>query len=884
MNPTSQLPPSIEIIDDNDMSSPLPTPLSFYTRLQQAPPTTSKPKKRTPSQERKEPSSTKVLKTTHTPPMDTSSSSSPTTEPPSSSPSTASLPSPSSDKDEVKEAPYTRGGKRPNKKRGRSSTPQRDSPPPPDVVASVTAATEVPVLVHNSCTNLVIQPARQVPATAPAPPRPAASQAPKPKAVSKKASHPTLPKNEQAAAPRHLVDQLNLPTTSPVDLVIKVQFSAHTKRNTWPRLPHPTHKDQSSINTVTSLLLTSLDFPAPRLPRLCSSDPQADPHSFVESFKTLLSKDATVPPSGATYVNDLLSTLDHDLGYRAFYTKLTDPPQDLFMSHSHLFHSTWYNYLNYRTGAMTSLATASDQRHVIRLGLNTPIVKGAIRHHLIDLAARYCSQSDLLPPNADGTPPVPGYADMPPALQGWVSRAYSSGSISTSVEVSEYTLQYVTTETTDWSMNPGTHPAFSANGELHGNTQAVMDWLASAAPHCHPIAPTRPNNKGKGTVTFVHELTHRSELYQLLGKTAPEYGITRPLKLNFRQSHAPPTKACSNCGLPGHLAMHCTNNYGQPVCRDCYSPDHLNCHASPDQQQCRLCPETGHTSFHCKQYKKYYVPLSPPRESRPVNPNILTELAKQMGRAVPWSEVSAGLTRPPVPPPTSVPAPSPDNFPVMPRSRPAPSPAPSTASSAWSPPPSPPASSSSSSSSSSSPSTDALLAMILNLQKDAQRVREEVQREREAAQREREESRAAFQRLQDELIHEREENRRFQQELMMPLFAALKGLFYTPGPPPTPSDYLHQNISAYSTHPPPSLQLSQHPSPTPLPPAQPSNSWTNSIQSVVGTVVNSASVTHPTFHTNSPPSSASAPPNAHSQLPQPMSDSSSTAPSPPSYQ
>ena len=227
---------------------------------------------------------------------------------------------------------------------------------------------------------------------------------------------------------------------------------------------------------------------------------------------------------------------------------------------------------------------------------------------------------------------------------------------------------------------------------------------------------------GKAYLEFLHEMQYRSELFLLNGKTSAIHGVTRPLRLRYFQQKAPATRCCSHCGEPDHQAHACplkasllpsaevVMDSGLPhhppdrragVCRDCYSPNHQGtCDTNPASVTCKLCKETGHTSFHCKQFRPQWVPLSLPAVTHPMSTRPLVIRCIQLGQ--PWSEVVAPAPRPqagPTPPPMSAFPPLPSSAP--PRARPSAevaSPTVSTSSAAVSQPHSP--------TSPSSPATD----------------------------------------------------------------------------------------------------------------------------------------------------------------------------------
>lgn len=666
----------------------------------------------------------------------------------------------------------------------------------------------------------------------------------------------------------------------------------------------PTTNAQAACSLIYFLTKT-LDIPSPRLPILCSSLPSyADQRDLIAAIATRWATEPVALPPSATHYLTALQQAHNDDNELAFFTTLLAVPLNLLTSHPHLFHSQWCYYLNHRTGAMSSSLVGGAQRHVIHLGLNTSLVKLAVTYHLTTYASRFHPSADI--ETHHGTdPPVPGYNDLDESVRQWTRKAWKDHALTTSLHCSDYNIDYVTTSTTGWP--------FSFD-EVYGNNTAFLAFLATAAPHCHPIPSL--NRRGTGTVIFVHELTHRSELFQLQGKSSPQHGITRPINVTFHQLKAA-TTCCSQCGEKGHRGKDCKveitsslpaddsmtdsslpdstspdSSLSAPspsgplhpsVCHTCYSPDHQSCHLPPHQLRCKVCDGTGHTSWRCAQYKPRYVLLSPPRVSRPPNPRTLDSIRRQISRPVSWSEISAGLSRAPptlfpsssLPTTTALPQPSPlpptlashAAFPPLPS-------APLAPASATDSCPSSPAPATPVSTASSSPSNDSMFQLILEMQRSMQRMQEDNQR----AQREMQEDNK---RTQHEMFDKFE---RAQNRMMDFLSAFLKPQHNTPLPPFLPN-YAPQQLAVYPSSATPNLA----PFPT-LPAAHaaptlsstPNTSPTTSIhvpttQSGPTTVA----LNIPIIQLNTPPSPAV-----------PMSDSSSpsshpattSAPSPPSYQ
>lgn len=435
--------------DDEDMNDDTPRPLSPSTNKKSSSSSTKKKNKNstTPTTTTK---STKVSRSvdrlskqsrltfSHTTPT-TGTNPLPSTSPPTS-PTSPPTPSATDDSDREKKREKKTEN---NKKKKRS--PSSSSPPPSSSSSSLTPSpTPPPPLSHPSITPTPptstttpptnepvratiatnpatlasplpitaasvavppvpalpvsnpqpVTPPTQPPSNSPLPPSPPSNQAAQPPSVKKPVSHPILPKDRQAPAPSNDVRQLGLPIFSPTDLVITIQFPAKCRRNTASRLPRPT-VDRTAICAVSHLLTHSLTIPPPTLPFLCSSLPfNSDPSQLVQAIEQRWSTDPTLPPAATHYLHDLQSALTTG-DVAAFYTTLLHAPQDLRTSHSHLFQSSWMCFLNERTGVMSSKKVEFAQHHTIHLGLNTPLVKAAIRHHLNTYASRFQQHPSL---------------------------------------------------------------------------------------------------------------------------------------------------------------------------------------------------------------------------------------------------------------------------------------------------------------------------------------------------------------------------------------------------------------------------------------------------------------------------------------------------------
>ena len=230
--------------------------------------------------------------------------------------------------------------------------------------------------------------------------------------------------------------------------------------------------------------------------------------------------------------------------------------------------------------------------------------------------------------------------------------------------------------------------------------------LRRTAPHCY-FAEHRTEPRGDITIQVCYTAEHACELYRLNGAMDNRCGITRPLRLKYLQQHKAAVQCCSRCGHPGHLARNCsilpvadpsdmdegvTASDRRSVCHSCYSTDHTKCYTPPQSQQCRVCKETGHTSFRCQQYRSNWVRIDIPRQTNPPNQRPDLVLAQLRGLPPPspqsWSAVAqrGTSTSHPTSHPTS---PPPHNHPTPPSPYPASSTASPPHTPHLTPPPSP---------------------------------------------------------------------------------------------------------------------------------------------------------------------------------------------------
>ena len=372
------------------------------------------------------------------------------------------------------------------------------------------------------------------------------------------------------------------------------------------------------------------------------------------------------------------------------------PPATPFLD----FCTSWKQLLNPYTTRLSSTKTPNGKRHVLRLSFNSDLVTLAVRQHL----SRYTVLSD-------GKSSIDS---LPEPLRGWARDASRDGVLSATIKVADFSPRYESTRTVGWKCGPEYSPTSFYDpsvdlNQLYGNTARLMDYIRTAAPNCRALEPTTMPD-GTGAIQFIHEKRHRHELYRLLGSASPAHGIHRPPRLKFYQHQAPSVQYCSLCGEPGHKAHECTvvphpqrpaSSPSSPspmvidasmdddereafaaasrrsgVCRDCYSHDHReSCYTPANQQQCKLCNATGHTSFRCTLGRPSWVllPTPKPEDCRPLNLRPFAIIAQQQGRALPsWSSIASGGQASPSSQSPSNPAsyaPQQSTFPPLPTNR-----------------------------------------------------------------------------------------------------------------------------------------------------------------------------------------------------------------------
>ena len=359
-------------------------------------------------------------------------------------------------------------------------------------------------------------------------------------------------------------------------------------------------------------------------------------------------------------------------------------------------HSQWAEYLNPNTDTLSSSTSASGTRHVLRLAFNSELVAAAVRAHI----ERYTAL--LLPPRTSEEYTPAELAALAPWQRSWVLAASRARTLHMEARLDVYAIRYETTLVSGWSPDPD-HPLHPSEagvyGQLYGDTTRFYAFLATYAPHCTACKPELRSDSPR--IQFVHEARYRHELYRLVGRTSPPHGITRPLRLDFKQLRRAQVQCCSVCGETDHTAHACGLRAARPdpatddgkmevdearpllppllgaqavVCRDCYDPGHREtCHTPHELMICKVCNEPGHTSFRCPQYRTSWVPLTAPPSSHAPNPRPLALIAQQCGRPRPsWSDVASTADGPrttPSPHPAAPALADPHAFPALPGSR-----------------------------------------------------------------------------------------------------------------------------------------------------------------------------------------------------------------------
>jgi hypothetical protein len=402
------------------------------------------------------------------------------------------------------------------------------------------------------------------------------------------------PRTKATAPPLGLIARCGTPVVSETSLVLTLTPTAAHPAGTaaaWSRLPRPSDKDSRSMVAVARLL-TSLRIPLPHLPRLYNRC-----NTPAELADRLRQRSPGVTHSGIDWDKDiggvaddgslgllLVSRADAIAAETADTAKLTQ----------------WAELLTPHSGCMSSRpasqpATAAgrsaDSRCVLRLDFASPLVCRAVGAYLYHQASHAATPSTA-PPNTQ-QPPVT-----------WT--------------VQHYRRRLIAARVSGFAIGPLNHDPvsrFTSLTEPHGNWQVLRQWLASAAPHCAPSNTPVTLSSGVGAVDFVLEETHQGELYALNGTTAPDSGITRPLRLHVSILRQSPNTACSICGEAKHRARDCPSKPldGLRTCKVCFGHGHTaqDCTVQAGQRVCKLCNEHGHSTLQCSKYRPRWVDIVP---------------------------------------------------------------------------------------------------------------------------------------------------------------------------------------------------------------------------------------------------------------------------------
>ena len=517
-------------------------------------------------------------------------------------------------------------------------------------------------------------------AAAAAPAAKAAPAAAGTRTTTQPSTHPSLPPKDTDRPSPALLQRLGAPQVSATDMVLTITFppNATGRLNVLHRPARMSISNTEPMYNAMYLLGTSLAIPAPRLPVALSTFTTVE--ELLTHLHTVLSSQGKANPPLQHYIDGITQALEAEDYNEADDHGLTPLGEALYTVPAALSglpcHNEYTHYLNPSSGVMAhpllphSSGAGSSRQHVVRLGLNSPLVSLALRHHL----HRYMA---LFRPNTSQALPTKGHMDSSPSWEAaFYKKTISTTAIRSEVSLKPFYPRYMVTELHGFRRGPdppppGTPSAPRAEGvtfdsldEVSGNQTAFFAHLSHVVPHCYHEQRVSWGPSGTGTITFVHELQHRTELFALNGSTAPAAGVHRPLRLKASQFQAPIAQCCSYCGKTGHKATLCPSisgnttgpssdimdtddNGGPPTqhhrgvpCRHCYSPLHQGgCQeeAHPEQRTCRICSANGHTSFGCPQYGRRRVPLTIPATTRPPNPRPSQIVAQQ--RQLPWSQV-----------------------------------------------------------------------------------------------------------------------------------------------------------------------------------------------------------------------------------------------------
>ena len=285
------------------------------------------------------------------------------------------------------------------------------------------------------------------------------------------------------------------------------------------RPPTKSNNNSKQLYAIGTTLEKTLGIPAPRLLKACSR--YVDAYDMAYALVDIWAPSASGNPENedrlaisATRERFLTDLLNSDPS--TLPDVLSSLPSDINDSECH---TTWAELLTPDSDVMATNRSEHGTRHVLRLAFNSGLVKAVVDWHLHKYARLLC------PTSAGPSRAVyDGY-------QSW-QRQYVDGrvrarSINSVLRVSNYKLRYDTTKVFGWTRGPDHRPsnedgAACSFDQLFGNTSRLMEFLSSAAQHCH-ACPVQFMGDGTGCIQFVHEAQYRHELYDLRGTTSPAH-------------------------------------------------------------------------------------------------------------------------------------------------------------------------------------------------------------------------------------------------------------------------------------------------------------------------------------------------------------------------
>ena len=408
------------------------------------------------------------------------------------------------------------------------------------------------------------------------------------------------------AAPQRLIDScgrspasLNSDTSIVLILTTDASQPGNAAVAGSSRLPRPSANNSRSMTTVADLL-SKLQIQPPPLPHVYNHCNTVD-----ELVSRLAQRNRGVTDSGTNWA-ERLAPRDPavTLGSRLVFQAATIAEE----MNSTTGLNTWSQLLTPHTSCLNGgerktrqAESANNQRSsnrcVLRLDFATPLVRRCIQHWL-----------------------TTSYVAGPPAPNQPAARQPQA-----SLRVEPYRLPLVAVRVSGFAIGPTDYDStgrFTNFDEPHGNWRILREWLITAAPHCTPsMTPIRFSSRGVGAVDFVLEETHRHELHALHGKTAPDYGVTRPLNLTLEVRRQSATTACSSCGEANHRARDCKKGSaaGQRTCKYCFATDHATdtCTAP---RKCKMCDKDDHTTLQCRKYRPSWVEVAKPKQGAPQRP------------------------------------------------------------------------------------------------------------------------------------------------------------------------------------------------------------------------------------------------------------------------